>query len=85
MDGGQRIVPAGGAYRIRTGVNGVEGRCATAAPILRITAGLFSRRAVFACCQSTKIEKAFTSALLPMEGRAGIEPASFRCAADVLT
>lgn len=28
--------PAGGAYRIRTGVNGLEGRCATAAPILRI-------------------------------------------------
>lgn len=40
-----RMRPAGGAYRIRTGVNGLEGRCATAAPMLRITAGVVLRAA----------------------------------------
>ena len=37
--GWHRLRYRGGAYRIRTGANGLEGRCATAAPMLRMPPG----------------------------------------------
>ena len=76
---GQRTVPAGGAYRIRTGVVRLEGGSATAAPMLRMTAGLPFRRAVFPCCQQkqSKNRRFFVpeNARTGLEIVAGFEPA----------